>query len=486
MPGTTSTAMPAAHQRLDLLAAAAEHQRIAALQPHHALAGARQRHQALVDLVLRHAVIARAACRHRCARRRAAPSPAPRARPAGRRPRHRRAAAGDAPSGSGDRDRRDRRRPDAPCRGAGAVVARAPSSSRISSRRAAISSPASASSPTRPCEHAIPEAAARARLGRACGAPGRGRSRRSAPAGRSRPARRARSRRAACRASAGAAPPVEMAMVIGARSTIAGMMKLESAGRSTTLTGRQRCLRGLRHARLQLPRRRVATIASAMPARSASSKPRPAQEMRPRRSAGRSRPPPSRRSASPARRPTAAARPCAPPARRRRPPARGDPAARGRAGRLCITPPSAARAARSSARISGRQEPQLVPARVTAPTASSVVAPSAIARLRPAAHDTPKQAQISPPRSAASPPCSRRCAARRSSRSIAMNGARRSRARLVTRLAEHHGRLRAGRRLITAPRPVIALEPRPRIGSRASRPTALAALQQSAARPPAR
>ena len=43
------------------------------------------------------------------------------------------------------------------------------------------------------------------------------------------------------RASAGAAPPVEMAMVMGARSTIAGMMKLESAGRSTTFTGRQRC-----------------------------------------------------------------------------------------------------------------------------------------------------------------------------------------------------------------------------------------------------
>ena len=43
------------------------------------------------------------------------------------------------------------------------------------------------------------------------------------------------------RASAGAAPPVEMAMVTGARSTIAGMMKLDRRGRSTTFTGMLRC-----------------------------------------------------------------------------------------------------------------------------------------------------------------------------------------------------------------------------------------------------
>ena len=37
-----------------------------------------------------------------------------------------------------------------------------------------------------------------------------------------------------------AVPPVEMAMVIGERSTIDGMMKLDSAGWSTTLTGTER------------------------------------------------------------------------------------------------------------------------------------------------------------------------------------------------------------------------------------------------------
>ena len=79
-------------------------------------------------------------------------------------------------------------------------------------------------------------------------------------------------------------------------------------------------------------------------------------------------------------------------------------------GKVCIIAGRHAacrgRAARSRARISGRQEPQLVPALVTAPTASSVIAPLAIA-VCTEAQDTPRQAQISPPRSAASPPCSR-------------------------------------------------------------------------------
>ena len=45
-------------QRLDFLAAAAEDERVAALQPHHALALARQPHQQLVDLVLAERMVA--------------------------------------------------------------------------------------------------------------------------------------------------------------------------------------------------------------------------------------------------------------------------------------------------------------------------------------------------------------------------------------------------------------------------------------------
>ena len=39
MPGTTSNGTPAASERLGLLAAAAEHERVAALEPHDACAG---------------------------------------------------------------------------------------------------------------------------------------------------------------------------------------------------------------------------------------------------------------------------------------------------------------------------------------------------------------------------------------------------------------------------------------------------------------
>ena len=109
------------------------------------------------------------------------------------------------------------------------------------------------------------------------------------------------------------------------------------------------------------------------------------------------------------------------------------------------------RAARKSCRISGRQEPQLVPARVAAPTASSVVAPSATA-LSTAAHDTPKQAHISPPRSALSPPCNKALRSSTLSRSMAMSGARRSRA-ASSRVSP--SAMTASRRpsAITAPRP---------------------------------
>jgi hypothetical protein len=44
-------------QMLELFAAASEHERIAALEPHHALAGARRLHQAAVDLLLADAAL---------------------------------------------------------------------------------------------------------------------------------------------------------------------------------------------------------------------------------------------------------------------------------------------------------------------------------------------------------------------------------------------------------------------------------------------
>jgi hypothetical protein len=71
------------------------------------------------------------------------------------------------------------------------------------------------------------------------------------------------------RASAGAAPPVEMAMVIGARSTIAGMIKLESLGRSTTFTGTQRCWAAC-DTRACRASSSLATMTSVTPARSSS------------------------------------------------------------------------------------------------------------------------------------------------------------------------------------------------------------------------
>ena len=53
MPGTTSTAMPAARTRRHLLGGAAEHERVAALEAGHALALQRLAHEDAVDLVLR-------------------------------------------------------------------------------------------------------------------------------------------------------------------------------------------------------------------------------------------------------------------------------------------------------------------------------------------------------------------------------------------------------------------------------------------------
>ena len=57
MPGTTTTGTPAARRCFELLAAAAEHERIAALEPHDALAGARRFDQAAIDLILADAAL---------------------------------------------------------------------------------------------------------------------------------------------------------------------------------------------------------------------------------------------------------------------------------------------------------------------------------------------------------------------------------------------------------------------------------------------
>ena len=64
-PGTTSTGTPADDAGQDLLAAAAEHERVAALEPHDAVAGPGALDEHGVDLGLRQGVRVRATCRPR-------------------------------------------------------------------------------------------------------------------------------------------------------------------------------------------------------------------------------------------------------------------------------------------------------------------------------------------------------------------------------------------------------------------------------------
>ena len=92
IPGTTSKRMPVRRQRLDLLAAAAEHERIAALETKHAPAFARVMDEERVDLFLAQRVARRGACRRRSARPPAAAGRAPPARSGCRRAPRRRAA----------------------------------------------------------------------------------------------------------------------------------------------------------------------------------------------------------------------------------------------------------------------------------------------------------------------------------------------------------------------------------------------------------
>ncbi len=58
MPGTTSKAMPASCERERLLAAAAEDERVAALQPHHRRVHPAELDEPAVDRLLRHGVLA--------------------------------------------------------------------------------------------------------------------------------------------------------------------------------------------------------------------------------------------------------------------------------------------------------------------------------------------------------------------------------------------------------------------------------------------
>ena len=63
MPGTTSNGTPGRGQGGGLLAAAGEHERVAALEPHDGAAGAPALDEQGVDLVLAHRHRARAPCR---------------------------------------------------------------------------------------------------------------------------------------------------------------------------------------------------------------------------------------------------------------------------------------------------------------------------------------------------------------------------------------------------------------------------------------
>ena len=92
----------------------------------------------------------------------------------------------------------------------------------------------------RPLQQPLPEAAARAGIGNGLGDDGRAALARARPARRDWPAASVSSLVLISRASTGAAPSVPMATVTGARSTMAGVMKVDSSGASTTLTGMPR------------------------------------------------------------------------------------------------------------------------------------------------------------------------------------------------------------------------------------------------------
>ena len=96
-PGTTSNGTPAARQRLGLFAAAAEHERVAALQPHDGRARAAALDEQRVDLGPASSRRGRAPCRRRRARRRPARGRAAPATRAGRTRRRRRARSSSSP-----------------------------------------------------------------------------------------------------------------------------------------------------------------------------------------------------------------------------------------------------------------------------------------------------------------------------------------------------------------------------------------------------
>ena len=224
-------------QGLDLLAAAAEHERIARLQPHDRLAGAHAAHQLGVDVGLRPACAALALADRTPARRRGARAPR---MAGGTRSSCRMASASCSSWAARKRQEigiaRARRRRYGRCPAA-SCGRRAASSSPSAARRAPASSPASASAPAGPSTRRRQKARRRGRLGDQgvdLGAEG---ARPDAPRRRSARAAPPRCGRAAAVARVGEAPPVETATTTSSRSTMAGRMKSQSAGRSATLTG---------------------------------------------------------------------------------------------------------------------------------------------------------------------------------------------------------------------------------------------------------
>jgi hypothetical protein len=83
------------------------------------------------------------------------------------------------------------------------------------------------------------------------------------------------------RASTGAVPPLAMAMVTGSRSTMAGQMKVQSEGRSTTLTGTP-AARATAETRASSAASSLAETTSSFPETSSASKERCWTRIRPR------------------------------------------------------------------------------------------------------------------------------------------------------------------------------------------------------------
>ena len=211
-------------QRQRLFPAAAEDERIAALQPHHAAGRASRRESSPRESRPARARDGRRACRRRSAARGARASTRAR-RPARRTAPDRRLAAAPTPSASAGPDRRARRR-----RATHAHWSR-PSSSNRSLPRPRSSARSSKSSVQR-LEQQRPARVHRHPSRRQAVAPAAPR----ASSGRGRAAARRRAPRAAAPSSPGASPLVEIASVTPSRRTTPLRNAVAFAGSSTALT----------------------------------------------------------------------------------------------------------------------------------------------------------------------------------------------------------------------------------------------------------